>query len=357
MAKILDAPVPIGRIFLDLTNPRHPPLATEDEAIEYLCEKEEVWPLARDIAHVGLNPLALVGLLPIKGQKDAYTSHAHRLSSAASGHHGRVSVARTGGPGDHQAMCNLYSNLRAQDAITGLAKALRRRDLGNFAPQPGIYPNQMGPVVVTAEDGVRELTMARWGLPTSSQALYEAAGDRANKLRAKGRTIDEAAFAELLRMEPDRGTTNVRNTASKHWQRWLGPENRCLVPLTAFAEPNQVGRFNAENVWFALAEDRPLAFFAGIFVPNWTSVRRVADGETTDDLYGFLTTAANAEVATVHDKAMPVILTTEDERETWMRAPWNEARALQRPLANGSLQVVGRGVKREETDVVIPAGA
>lgn len=73
MVKILDAPVPIGRIFLDLTNPRHPPLATEDEAIEYLCDKEEVWPLARDIAHVGLNPLALVGLLPIKGQKDAYT--------------------------------------------------------------------------------------------------------------------------------------------------------------------------------------------------------------------------------------------------------------------------------------------
>jgi hypothetical protein len=32
--RILEKPVPIGRIFLDLTNPRHVPLQTEDEAIE-----------------------------------------------------------------------------------------------------------------------------------------------------------------------------------------------------------------------------------------------------------------------------------------------------------------------------------
>ena len=71
--RMLADPVPIGRIFLDLNNPRHVPFTTEDEAIAYLCEKEEVWPLARDIAHVGLNPLALVALIPIKGQKNAYT--------------------------------------------------------------------------------------------------------------------------------------------------------------------------------------------------------------------------------------------------------------------------------------------
>ncbi len=71
--RILPEPVPIGRIFLDLTNPRHVPLQTEDEAIEYLCEKEEVWALARDITAIGLNPLERVALIPIKGQKGAYT--------------------------------------------------------------------------------------------------------------------------------------------------------------------------------------------------------------------------------------------------------------------------------------------
>jgi putative SOS response-associated peptidase YedK len=48
-----------------------------------------------------------------------------------------------------------------------------------------------------------------------------------------------------------------------------------------------------------------------------------------------------------HPKAMPVILTTPDEVETWMTAPPDEALKLRRPLADGALQIVARGMKED----------
>ena len=74
----------------------------------------------------------------------------------------------------------------------------------------------------------------------------------------------------------------------------------------------------------------------------------MAEGEVTADLFGFLTTDANAEVGAVHPKAMPVILTREEELDAWLAAPWPEAGRLQRPLPDGSLRIVTRGERKDE---------
>jgi putative SOS response-associated peptidase YedK len=236
-------------------------------------------------------------------------------------------------------MCNLYSQTKGQQAIVALTKAMRDKT-GNLPPLPGIFPDYQAPVVRNAPDGVRELAMLRWGMPSSQKAQLDAASKRAGKLRAKGKTVD---FDELLKMEPDGGVTNIRNTTSKHWKRWLGVENRCVVPFTSFSE---FSKPHGGDVWFAFDESRPLAVFAGIWT-NWTSVRKVREGLTTNDLFGFLTTEPNDVVGPVHPKAMPVILTTPEEIETWMTAPAEEALKLQRPSPDGALRIVATGVKED----------
>jgi putative SOS response-associated peptidase YedK len=50
--------------------------------------------------------------------------------------------------------------------------------------------------------------------------------------------------------------------------------------------------------------------------PTAPAVRKVKEGETTNDIFAFLTTEPNAEVGAIHAKAMPVILTTSEEIET-----------------------------------------
>jgi putative SOS response-associated peptidase YedK len=220
-------------------------------------------------------------------------------------------------------MCNLYSVTTNQEAIRRIFRF--DRDLtGNLPLLPGVFPDTYAPIVRWNE-GSRVLAMARWGMPSPKFVL-------------EGRKTDP-------------GVTNIRNVKSPHWRRWLGPENRCLVPFTSFSEYDTVDGKKVPT-WFAGSHDRPLMAFAGIWT-TWTSTRKVKEGEVTADLYGFLTTDPNAVVGPVHPKAMPAILTTPEEAEVWMTAPWAEACALQRPLPEAALTIVAAGERQD----AVPAAA
>jgi hypothetical protein len=67
-------------------------------------------------------------------------------------------------------MCNLYSITKGPQAIRDFARAMRDTT-GNLPPIPGVFPDYSAPIVRNAEDGERELTMARWGMPSPVFAL------------------------------------------------------------------------------------------------------------------------------------------------------------------------------------------
>jgi putative SOS response-associated peptidase YedK len=212
-------------------------------------------------------------------------------------------------------MCNLYSITRSQEAMRRLF-AVSRDLTGNLPPMPAVFPDGVAPIVRRAADGERELILARWGMPGPSM------------------------FGGGV-------VTNVRNTKSPHWRRWLGPANRCLVPVSSFCEYADT-KPRKTPTWFALDDTRPLFAFAGIWA-TWHGTRgtKANPVEGEHQLFGFLTTEANGVVGPVHPKAMPVMLTTAEEFTTWLKAPAAEALALQRPLPGEMMRIVATGARED----------
>jgi putative SOS response-associated peptidase YedK len=58
------------------------------------------------------------------------------------------------------------------------------------------------------------------------------------------------------------------------------------------------------------------------------------------ELFTFLTTAPNKVVKPVHAKAMPVLLLTDADIETWLTAPTEEALKLQKPAPDEAVLVL-----------------
>lgn len=203
-------------------------------------------------------------------------------------------------------MCNLYSLTKGQEAIRRIF-ATARDSVGNLPLLPEVFPDQIAPVI-RLDGGQRELLNMRWGMPCPPQYA--------------GRPV-----------------TNIRNTNSPHWRAWLKPEFRCLVPVTSFCEWTDTQP--KEKRWFALDDSEPLFAFAGIWC-RWTGPRGPVKARVEGEhlLFGFLTTEPNDVVRPIHAKAMPVLLTDEDEWRAWLTAPVDEALRLQRPLPTEIMRIV-----------------
>lgn len=70
-------------------------------------------------------------------------------------------------------VCNLYGITSNQAAIVALTRAMRDVT-GNIPSFPGVFPDDRAPIVRNAPDGIRELGLAGWGVPSSQAALMEA---------------------------------------------------------------------------------------------------------------------------------------------------------------------------------------
>lgn len=208
-------------------------------------------------------------------------------------------------------MCNLYN-------ITTTHEAMRRLfpkfgDVTNRVdPQMDIFPDYPAPGLRYNNADEPELAFLRWGMPTPPAKL---------------------------KSEVDIGVTNIRNLESSYWQLWFGIEYRCVVPATSFSEYGEIrdpatGKLPIH--WFALNELKPLFAFAGVWT-NWKGVRKKKEGRVEIDIFAFLTTKPNAVVEPIHPKSMPVILRTTNEIDTWLRATWDEAKEMQKPLPDVDL--------------------
>ena len=115
-------------------------------------------------------------------------------------------------------MCNLYSVTKGQAAIIALTRAMRDTT-GNLPPMPGVFPDYSAPIVRNGAGWHARVRRHAGACRRRSTRLCDPRRSGRTKLESKGQS---RRFQALLRMEPDGGTTNIRNARSQHWKRWLG---------------------------------------------------------------------------------------------------------------------------------------
>lgn len=231
-------------------------------------------------------------------------------------------------------MCNLYEHVPADEVPlllqhyelidVPLEQILSEQVRGSN--QPLVYPKYPAPVLVM-RDGKLSAEKMKWGMPGPSFPGKDGKPARPSFI------------------------TNVRNTTSGHWKSWLqGGEvevgkdknkgGRCLVPATAFAEPDRNTSKPVVNRWFKRADGKPF-FFASVW-REWPGDHGTikAPDVGRHNLFSFLTTEASGDVAPIHAKASPVLLLTAADVKAWLMGTAADALKLQAPAPAGTLRIV-----------------
>ena len=214
-------------------------------------------------------------------------------------------------------MCNLYS-VRTSRAALARRFMLSDNRMAAFEHLPAVFPGHMAPTINQSADGERELVMRSWG------------------------------FVLLLEGYAPKRVTNTRDDKAhtKFWKESF-EKRRCLVPATAFCDPDE-GK-PAKWHWFALkgSEPAPLFAFAGVY-RQWKGPIRKAGPNVDIEVLSFMTTLPNTLTATINHECGPALLTTEDEYRTWLNGSPEQAFSLIKTSDPAGMHIVQSGLDKED---------
>lgn len=183
-------------------------------------------------------------------------------------------------------MCNLYK-LETKSQLDLFGRNIQ--DLVGNAPPEDVYPGGQG-IVFKSSGELRTMT---WGFP-----LKQTSKKTGKPIKPKA--VNNARSDKLL---------------TPFWKgAFTKTEQRCLIPVTAFAEAvGEVGKMT--RTWLSV-EDEPVFACAGIW----------RDSDEWGQVYSMVMTDARSDMLEIHDR-MPVIL-KRAERLAWLEADADDALRL-----------------------------